>query len=342
MTNQIIDLRSDTVTLPSPAMRRAMNEAPLGDDVYGEDPTVNQLESLAAELLDKEAALFVPSGTMGNLICLLVHCARGEEYIVGDKQHTYLSEAGGAAAVGSIHPRVLPSQPDGKLKLAAIEAAIRGDDVHYPRTRLVSLENTHNRGGGRVLDLAYIHQVRAIVERRALRLHCDGARLWNAAIALGLSPAEVAAPFDSLSVCLSKGLAAPVGSLVVGTRAFIAEARRARKLLGGGMRQAGIIAAAGIVALTEMIERLVDDQANALRLAEGLTSLGYSLLHPVETNIIYFEIPGDDNPDKRVARWRERGLLIGRVYGRSCRAVTHYGIEVEDIERTLTIMAEID
>ncbi len=340
MTNQIIDLRSDTVTLPSPAMYQAMQQAELGDDVYGEDPTVNRLEALGAEMLGKEAALFVPSGTMGNLVSLLVHCGRGEEYIVGDKQHTYLYEAGGASAVGSIHPRVIPSQADGRLDPADIETAVRGDDPHYPRTRLISLENTHNRCGGRVLDLEYIHQVRAIADRHRVRLHCDGARLWNAAVALELSPAEVATPFDSLSVCLSKGLAAPIGSLVVGPQPFIAEARRARKVLGGGMRQAGIIAVAGMVALTEMIERLAEDHANAQRLAEGLTQRGYHLLHPVQTNIIYFEVPGDDDPNTRSARWHEQGLLMGRVYGRAFRAVTHYGIQADDIERALTILAE--
>lgn len=339
-TTQIIDLRSDTVTQPSPAMRRAMAEAPLGDDVYGEDPTVNRLEALVADLLGKEAAMLAPSGTMGNLSCLLAHCGRGEEYIVGSRQHTYLYEAGGAAAAGSIHPFVVPSQPDGTLALAAIEEAVRGDDPHYPRTRLISLENTHNRQGGRVLPLAYLQQVRAIADRHGLKLHCDGARMWNAAVALNLSPATLAGPFDSLSVCLSKGLAAPVGSLAVGSRDFIHEARRARKVLGGAMRQAGVIAAAGIVALTEMIERLAEDHANAHRLAEGLRSLGCELLHPIETNIVYFELPEGLDPVGQMTRWQAQGLLIGQIYGRSFRAVTHYGIETGHIERALAILAE--
>lgn len=337
----LIDLRSDTVTLPSPAMRRAMANAVVGDDVYGEDPTVNRLEALAAELTGKEAALFVPSGTMGNLVCLLVHCGRGEEFITGDKQHTYVFEAGSAAAVGSIHPQVIPTNPDGTLTPARIRAAIRGDDVHFPRTRLITLENTHNLMGGRVLGLDYIRQVRAIADRHNLALHCDGARLWNAAVALGEPPAALAAAFDSLSVCLSKGLAAPVGSLVLGSRPFIAEARRARKVLGGGMRQAGIIAAAGIVALTEMVDRLAEDHAHAQRLAEGLAAYGYRIPHPVDTNIVYFEPPDGKDPAALSAGWREQGLLINPVGPDSLRAVTHYGIGADDIEAALAILARV-
>ena len=338
---KVIDLRSDTVTQPTPAMRRAMAEAPVGDDVYGEDPTVNRLEAMAAELLGKEAALFVPSGTMGNLICLLVHCGRGDEYIVGDSQHTYLYEAGGASAVGGIHPRVLPNQSDGTLALGEIEAAIRPENVHFPRTKLIALENTHNRMGGRVLPPEYVRHVRALADRHNLRLHGDGARLWNAAVALGMEPAELAAPFDSLSVCLSKGLAAPVGSLVVGSRDFIAEARRARKLLGGGMRQAGVLAAAGIVALTEMIPRLAEDHDNARRLAEGLETLGYEVLHPVETNIVIFRQPDKRPSEERVAAWRERGLLVHALGNDTYRAVTHYGISTSDIRQALEIMAAV-
>lgn len=336
----LIDLRSDTVTLPSPAMRRAMNEAELGDDVYGEDPTVNRLEALAAELLGKEAALFVASGTMGNLVSLLSHCPRGTGYIVGHKQHTYLYEAGGSAVVGGIHPQLITTQPDGRLDLAEIEAAISPEDAHYARTRLISVENTHNRQGGRVLPLDYLRQVRALADRYGLALHCDGARLWNAAVALGESPATVAQPFDSVSVCLSKGLAAPVGSVVAGSRPFIDEARRARKLLGGGMRQAGVIAAAGIVALTEMIERLADDHAHAQQLAEGLRQQGHTLLHPIETNIVYFELPAGQDPEAAEKRWQAHGLRIGHIYGRSFRAVTHYGLEAQDIEQALAIITQ--
>ncbi len=338
---QQIDLRSDTVTQPTPAMRRAMAEALVGDDVYGEDPTVTRLEALAAERLGQDAALFVPSGTMGNLVCLLVHCGRGEEFIVGNRQHTYVYEAGGSAAAGSIHPQVLPSQADGSLNLAHIEGAIRGDDAHFPRTRLIALENTHNVLGGRVLTLDYIRQVRAIADRHDLHLHCDGARLWNAAVAQEEELARLAEPFDSLSVCLSKGLAAPVGSLVAGSRPFIAEARRARKVLGGGMRQAGVIAAAGIVAITEMIDRLAEDHANAQRLTEGLISLGYRPTHPVETNIIIFEPPEGINLSGRSAQWREQGLLINPIGPQSFRAVTHYGLEAADIDRALAIIAQV-
>ncbi|HBY95842.1 MAG TPA: threonine aldolase, partial [Chloroflexi bacterium] len=236
-----IDLRSDTVTFPTPAMRQAMAKAEVGDDVYGEDPTVNRLEALAAEMLGKEAALFVPSGTMGNLVCLLTHCGRGDEVIMGDRAHTYLFEAGGSAAVGGIHPRVLPNQSEGTLDLEQVRDAIRSENVHHPRTKLLALENTHNRAGGTVLPLDYIASARAICDEHGIALHCDGARLWNAAVFLGESPAAVAAPFDSLSVCLSKGLSAPVGSLVVGSAVFVREARRARKQLGGGMRQAGVL-----------------------------------------------------------------------------------------------------
>ncbi|MDQ7028713.1 MAG: low-specificity L-threonine aldolase [Ardenticatenia bacterium] len=335
----VIDLRSDTVTQPTPAMRRAMAEAPVGDDVYGEDPTVNRLEALAAERLGKEAALFVPSGTMGNLISLLVVCGRGDEYIVGDNQHTYIYEAGGASAVGSIHPRVVPNLPDGTMALQAIEAAIRPDNVHFPRTRLIALENTHNRMGGRILPPEYVAQVRALADRHGLWLHGDGARLWNAAVALGASPAELAAPFDSLSVCLSKGLAAPVGSLVVGSRDFIAEARRARKVLGGGMRQAGILAAAGIVALTEMIPRLAEDHANAQRLADGLEALGYRVHRPVETNIVVFELPEPRPEDRMMSAWREQGLLVSSFGGGRFRAVTHNGIEPSHVEQALRVLA---
>lgn len=336
-----IDLRSDTVTHPTPAMRRAMAEALVGDDVYREDPTVNRLEALTAELLGKEEALFVPSGTMGNLVCLLVHCGRGEEFILGDKQHTYLYEAGGSAAVGSIHPRVLPSNQDGTLDPDRLEAAIRTDDDHFPRTRLIALENTHNVLGGRVLSLEYVRQVRTIADRHQLKLHCDGARLWNAAVALGEDLATLAKPFDSLSVCLSKGLAAPVGSLAVGSKPFVAEARRARKVLGGGMRQAGVIAAAGIVALTEMIDRLAQDHAHLQRLAEGLTGLGYQPTHPVETNILFFEPPEGVDPVAQSSRWQKEGLLINPVGSRAFRAVTHHGIEAGDIERALTILAQV-
>ena len=334
----MIDLRSDTVTTPSPAMRRAMADAEVGDDVYGEDPTVNRLEAMTAALLGKEAALYVPSGTMGNLIAQMGHAGRGEELIVGDQAHTYFYEAGGAAAIGAIHPRAIPTNPDGTLPLDAVRAAVREENIHFPRTRALLLENTHNRAGGRVLPLGYLAEARALCDEVGIALHCDGARIWNAAVALGESPATLAAPFDTLSVCLSKGLAAPVGSLVVGPKPFIDEARRTRKLLGGGWRQAGTLAAAGIVALTEMQERLVEDHEHARRLAEGLERLGFTVRRPVETNLVIFELPEGEDGSARAAAWREAGLLASPLGGRRFRLVTHYGISRGDIERALEIL----
>ena len=260
---RVVDLRSDTLTRPTDAMSRAMAAADVGDDVFGEDPTVNRLEEMAADRMGKEAALFVASGTMGNLVSLLTHCARGEEIILGSFAHTFYFEQGGSAAVGGIHPRTLPNQPDGTLTVSDIEGAVRPDNVHFPRTRLIVLENTHNLCGGHPLDIDYMRAVGDIARRHSLKIHVDGARFFNAAVALDVPAAKLAADADSVSFCLSKGLAAPVGSVVCGNHDFIAEARRARKILGGGMRQAGVLAAAGIVALNEMVDRLADDHANA-------------------------------------------------------------------------------
>ena len=340
-----VDLRSDTVTLPTPAMRQAMFQADLGDDVYGEDPTVNRLETLAAERLGKEAAVFVPSGTMANLACLLAHCGRGDEAIMGHLAHTFLFEAGGSSAVGGIHPRTIPNQPDGTLDPADIEAAIRSPhNEHYPRTRLVCLENTHNRCSGAVLTPAYMKQVRALVDRHGLALHLDGARIFAAAVALGVPAAELARDADSVSFCLSKGLAAPVGSLVCASEPFVVRVRRQRKMLGGGMRQAGILAAAGIVALETMIERLADDHANARRLAEGLARMPGILLDPerIQTNIVIFELSAQaPDPADFAARLAARGVKVGTIGGRRLRAVTHYGIEAEDIERALAAVQAV-
>ena len=337
-----IDLRSDTVTKPSPAMREAMANAEVGDDVFGDDPTVNRLEALAAEMLGKEAALYVASGTMGNLIAQLVHAGRGDEIIVGDQAHTYIYEAGGAAAVGSIHPRAITTSPDGTLPLDKVKGAIRDANIHYPRTKLLVLENTHNRMGGAVLPLEYIQEARALCDAHGIGLHCDGARMWNAAVALNVSPATIAAPFDTLSVCLSKGLSAPIGSIVVGEKGFIQEARRARKLVGGGMRQVGIIAAAGIIALTEMQERLADDHANAQAFAEGIAAFGYTVPHNVETNIVIFEQPNDSmTVAERAAKWDAHGLKMLPVSDTRFRAVTHYGIETDDIKRAVEIMGMV-
>ena len=270
-----IDLRSDTVTLPSPAMRRAMAEAPLGDDVYGEDPTVNRLEALAAERVGKEAALLVVSGTMGNLCALLAHCARGEEVIVGDQSHIYNYEAGGAAVLGGVAFHVVPTLPNGELPLSELAAAVRDPgDSHEAITRLICLENTHNRCGGVALAPAYMRDVQAFARARGLAVHLDGARLFNAAVAQRTDASSITQHVDSVQFCLSKGLAAPVGSIVAGDAAFVARARRIRKLVGGGMRQAGVLAAAGIVALEEMVERMAEDHANARMLAEGLAGAG--------------------------------------------------------------------
>ncbi|UCG48979.1 MAG: low-specificity L-threonine aldolase, partial [Phycisphaerales bacterium] len=289
---EIIDLRSDTVTMPTRAMRDAIYGAELGDDVFGEDPTVNRLEQIAAERVGKESALLVASGTMGNLASILTHCGRGEEVILGDQSHTFVYEAGGVSALGGIHPHTVTNQADGTLRLGDMRAAIRGDNVHFPRTRLICLENTHNRCGGAVLTPDYTDAVSKVAKEQGLAVHLDGARVFNAAVALGVDVRDLTRGADSVSICLSKGLSAPVGSLVCGTREFIAEARRTRKVLGGGMRQAGIIAAAGIVALEQMVDRIAEDHENARRLAEGIAGIsGLSIdASRVQTNIVYFEV----------------------------------------------------
>jgi threonine aldolase len=325
-------------------MRRAMAEAELGDDVYGEDPTVNRLQEMAAERLGKEAALLVLSGTMGNLVSILTHCGRGDEVILGEHAHTFLNEQGGVAALGGVHPRTLPDMPAGTLDIGEIEAAIRADNEHFPRTRLICLEDTHNAAGGRVLSPEYISTVGTIARENQLRLHVDGARLFNAAVSLGVEPAALAAEADSLTFCLSKGLACPLGSVIVGNRAFIAEARRNRKLVGGGMRQAGIFAAAGIVALNEMVERLAEDHENARRLAEGLADIRGLEIDPtlVETNILFFDLASEElTPVELAARLREHGVLISAGRARRIRLVTHYGIEPADVDQTLHALHQI-
>jgi threonine aldolase len=337
-----IDLRSDTMTQPTAAMRKAMAEAEVGDDVFGEDPTVNRLEEMAAERLGKAAALLVSSGTMGNLVSQLAHCGRGDEIILGSQAHTFFFEQGGSAAVGGIHPRTVPNQPDGKLALADIEAAVRGDNVHFPRSRLILLENTHNLCNGCPLEIEYMKAVGEIARRYGLKIHVDGARFFNAAVALGVNPKDLAAEADSVSFCLSKGLAAPVGSMVCGTKDFINEARRARKLLGGGMRQAGILAAAGIVALNEMVERLADDHANAHKLAQGLAQVPGISIDPdqIRTNIIFFEIARRDlTPERFVQRIGAEGVRMLAVGPRRVRAVTHYHISSQDIDQTLKVIS---
>ncbi|MBN1218908.1 MAG: low-specificity L-threonine aldolase [Anaerolineae bacterium] len=332
-----IDLRSDTVTLPSPTMRRAMAEAELGDDVYGEDPTVNKLESLAAEKLDKEAALFVSSGTQSNLVAVLTHCTRGDEYIVGQNAHTYRYEAGGAAVLGSIQPQPLDFEPDGTLDLAKVKAAIKPDDYHFARTRLLCLENTQ---AGKVLPLDYQAEAGAFARAHNLATHLDGARIFNAAVKQGVDVTEITRHFDSVSVCLSKGLAAPVGSVLCGPAEFIKEARRWRKMVGGGMRQAGVLAAAGIIALTEMVERLHEDHLNARRLAEGLANIPgfYVDLNTVQTNMVFLSL-ADSLVDAFGPFMAKRGIIVSKG-STSLRLVTHYGIEAADIELVIQSAVE--
>ena len=336
----LIDLRSDTVTQPTPEMRRAMADAEVGDDVFGEDPTVNRLEAMAAERMGKQAAVFVPSGTMANLAAVLTHCQRGDEMILGDLSHTFLYEAGGAAALGGVHPRPLATRPNGTLDLQAIEEAIRPDDVHFPITRLVCLENTHNRCGGAVLDSDYLGRVGALVRRNGLRLHIDGARIFNAAAALGVPASALVAAADSVAFCLSKALCAPVGSLLCGSSEFIAGARRIRKQLGGGMRQAGILAAAGIVALETMPGRLADDHRRARALAQGLGAhRGLEVETPEPaSNMVYFRLAPSAALDAAGLRdrLREQHVLIHEVGGpRRVRLVLHYWIDDAAVQAVL-------
>lgn len=328
---EFIDLRSDTVTHPTPAMREAMAQAQVGDDVYGEDPTVNRLQEMAAELTGKEAALFVASGTMGNLAAILSHCGRGDEVIVGDKSHTFLYEAGGISALGGIHSCQLPNQPDGALSLEHLQAAIRADDPHQPPTRLIALENTHNRCGGSVLSVAYTRQVGEFARQKGLILHLDGARLFNAAAALGVPARQLAEPAHSVTFCLSKALCAPVGSLLCGSRSFIDRAVRMRKQLGGGMRQAGILAAAGIVALESMAPRLGEDHARAARLASGLRDVPGMQLDSgtPHTNMVFCSLAEDLPLEARqvAAALAGLGVKVGVVGRKRFRLVTHYWID---------------
>jgi threonine aldolase len=339
-----IDLRSDTVTLPSPAMREAIFNAELGDDVFGEDPTTNRLEEMAAELMGKEAAMLVVSGTMGNLVCALTHCRRGDEVILGNRAHMFLYEAGSMSTVGGIHPHTIVNQPDGTMRLEEIEAAIRGDNVHFPRTRLICLENTHNRCNGAALSVEYMKEVYTLAKKHNLMVHLDGARIFNAAAALKVNVKELTCFADSVSFCLSKGLSAPVGSVICGTKWFVAEARRNRKVLGGGMRQCGIIAAAGITALEEMTDRIADDHANAQRLAQGIAHIPGLSIEPekVQTNIVYFDLVSQQiKAEELVSQLDKKGIKILKLGPSRFRAVTHYGISAEDIDLTLTALGEI-
>ncbi|MBL0596952.1 low-specificity L-threonine aldolase [Aeromonas jandaei] len=331
-----IDLRSDTVTQPTDAMRQAMLHAEVGDDVYGEDPSVNALEAYGAKLLGKQAALFVPSGTMSNLLAVMSHCQRGEGAILGAGAHIYRFEAQGSAVLGSVALQPLPMQRDGSLAFDDIKAALAPDDAHFVQTRLICLENTHN---GKVLPLSYLQEMGAFVAKHGLKLHLDGARLFNAAVASD-TPAEViAAPFDSISICLSKGLGAPVGSLLVGDRDFIARARRLRKMVGGGMRQAGMLAQAGLFALEQHVARLADDHRRAKRLAEGLAALpGIELdLSLVQSNMVFLRLAKGE-PAQLLAFMKERGILFSG-YG-ELRLVTHLQINDDDIEEVIDAFTE--
>jgi threonine aldolase len=333
-----VDLRSDTVTAPTQEMREAMAIAEVGDDVFGDDPTVNRLEAMAAERMGKQAAMFVPSGTMGNLAAVLTHCQRGDEVILGDQCHTFNYEAGGIAALGGVHPHPVGTLPDGRLALEVIEAAVRGDDVHFPTTRLICLENTHNRCGGAVLDEAYTASVGALASQHRLKLHLDGARIFNAAAALGVPASQLAAPANSVTFCLSKALCAPVGSVLCAERDFIAGARRIRKQLGGGMRQAGILAAAGIVALEKMVDRLPEDHRRARELARQLGGIPHVIVEDSNppSNMVYFRLSDEARLDgtgmeQALVQWR---IKIHAVGPRRIRLVLHYWVDDEGVART--------
>ena len=339
----VVDLRSDTVTQPTAAMRDAMMAAPLGDDVFGYDPTVNALQARVAELLGKEAALFVPTGTQSNLVAIMSHCGRGDEYIVGQMAHTYRWEAGGAAVLGSVQPQPLEHQADGTLALKDIEAAIKPDDAHFARSRLLTLENTL---GGKVLAMAYLADATALARRRGLATHLDGARLFNAAVALGGDPyakaREIAQHFDSVSVCFSKGLGAPVGSALVGPRDFIRGAHRWRKMLGGGMRQSGVLAAAARHALDHHVERLADDHALAQRLAAGLAGVPGLTIEPPQTNIVFADLQGPRSAGL-IEHLKARGVLAtGSFYGQGSRLrfVTHLDVDAAGIDRAIAAVRE--
>ncbi|KKC99428.1 low-specificity L-threonine aldolase [Photobacterium halotolerans] len=328
-----MDFRSDTVTQPSPAMRQAMANAAVGDDVYGDDPTVNELEQWAAERHGFEAALFCSSGTQANLLGLMAHCERGDEYLCGQQAHNYKFEGGGAAVLGSIQPQPIENLPDGTLPFDKLAAAIKPDDSHFARTRLLSLENTIN---GKVLPLSYLAEARTFVDQHGLSLHLDGARVYNAMAALDVDITEIVKYFDSFTICLSKGLGAPVGSLLLGNQAFIKKARRWRKVLGGGMRQAGILAAAGKIALQENTARLKVDHDNARYLAEQLTTVpGFSAKPElVQTNILFAKVDNGINQAQLLSTLKEKGILLSQ--GNPMRFVTHLDVNREDIDALIS------
>lgn len=331
----MIDLRSDTVTRPSDAMRLAMSRAEVGDDVYGDDPSVNQLEQEAAELTGKEAALFLPTGTQANLVALLTHCQRGEEYIVGQKAHNYLFEAGGAAVLGSIQPQPIDAAADGTLPLDVVASVIKPDDVHFARTKLLCIENTHN---GKVLPLDYLQQAWVFTREKGLALHVDGARIMNAAVALNVPLSTLTQYCDTLTICLSKGLGAPIGSLLCGSAEYIKQARRWRKMVGGGMRQAGILAEAARYALLNNVERLREDHDNAQWLANALNVIGVEVMAPgAQTNMLFLKVPAHEAA--QLGGWmKERGVLMSA--GPVTRIVTHLDVSRSDLEKLVSLWKE--
>ena len=331
-----IDLRSDTITHPTEEMRQAMYKAEVGDDVFGEDPTVNRLEELGAQKLGKEAALFTPSGTMSNLLAVLSQTRHGDEIILGSEAHIFWNEAGGASALGGVVMHTVPNNPDGTMDIAAAEGAIRSQNIHYPPTTLLCLENTQNRCGGGVLGAGYTAEICGMAHSHGLKVHLDGARIFNAEVALGVPASILAAPVDSVCFCLSKGLSAPVGSLLCGSKEFITRARKLRKMAGGGMRQAGVIAAAGIIAIEKMIPRLAEDHANAGKLAAGIASVKGMSVEPVQTNIVMFEPPRDMAAPDFIKLMLGEGVLFTYPGGHRVRAVTHRMISAADIDEALT------
>lgn len=340
--NGMIDFRSDTVTHPTPEMREAMAYAEVGDDVYGDDPTVNALEEKSADLLGKEAALFTASGTMANLIAVLVHCARGDEAVMGTQGHTFLHEVGGISALGGVFPQLIPNKADGTMSLDDVRAAIREDDIHHPETRLFIVENTQNACGGMPISADYMRAFSAIIKPKGINLHVDGARLFNAAAALEQPAETLVSDADSVMFCLSKGLCAPIGSILCGRAEFISHARKIRKQLGGGMRQAGIIAAAGIIAIEKMTQRLGEDHARAKKLANDISNIDGVILDKGEprSNMVYIKIADNHtvSPGELIDTCKQNGILIGQSGPRHFRFVLHYWIDDRDVDQLISIL----
>lgn len=343
--NGLIDLRSDTVTHPTGEMRKAMASAEVGDDVYEEDPTVIRLEELAAQKTGKDDALFVSSGTMGNLIAILVHCRRGDEAVMGHLGHTFLHEAGGMSALGGVFPHVIQNQADGTLALDDVRSAYREEDVHHPESRLVIIENTQNACGGIPLDAIYMHELRLLANELGLKVHLDGARIFNAAAALEVEASELTRDVDSVMFCLSKGLCAPVGSMLCGSQDFIYQARKVRKQLGGGMRQAGVLAAAGLISIEKMTKRLAEDHARASTLAagiQGIPKLEFDKGMP-RSNMVFLQLAPNTakTPGQIIAELKTEGVLIGQSGPRNFRLVTHYWVNDEDIQKTVNVLRKV-